>query len=66
MAVRSLLARVARLEQTRVGPWAGIIGTPEQFAADCQRGVEEGRYDPLDMPAVITAVTRWTREGMWR
>lgn len=66
MAVRSLLARVARLEQARVAPWAALIGTPEQFAADCQRGVDEGRFDRLDMPAVVVAVTRWTREGMWR
>jgi hypothetical protein len=64
--VRSLAARVARLEQVRAGPWAAIFGTPEQFASECQRGIDEGRYDRLDMPAVVMCVTRWAREGLWR
>jgi hypothetical protein len=66
MAVRSQLARIARLEQVRLGPWAAIVGTPDQFASDCQRGIDEGRYDRLDMPAVVQAVTRWMREGVGR
>lgn len=66
MSVRALLTRVARLEQARVGPWAAIIGTPEQFASDCQRGIDEGRYDRLDMPVLVQAVSRWVREGIRR
>lgn len=61
-ATRSLLARVARLEQARLGPWAALVGTPEQFASECQRGIDEQRYDRLDMPVVAAAVTRWMRE----
>lgn len=66
MAVRSLLARVARLEQVRAGPWAALIGTPDQFASECQRGIDEGQYDRRDMPVVVMCVTRWMGEGLWR
>jgi hypothetical protein len=65
-SVRALAERVRRLEQERLSPWARLIGTPEQFASDCERGIDEGRYDRLDMPAVVQAVTRWMRDGMWR
>lgn len=66
MSVRSLLGRVTRLEQARVSPWTRIFGTPEQFAADCERGIEEGTYDRLDMPVVVHCIQRWWREGLWR
>lgn len=66
MSTRALLARVTRLEQARVAPWERWVGTPEQFAADCQRGVDEGRYDRRDMPAVAAAVSRWTTELLWQ
>lgn len=66
MAVRSLLARVSRLEQARVAPWLKLIGTPEQFAADMQAGIDAGVYDRLDMPAVVASVQRWMREGLWQ
>jgi hypothetical protein len=66
VSVRSLLSRVTRLEQARVSPWTRFFGTPEEFAADMQRGMDAGTYDKRDMPAVVAAVQLWCREGMWR
>ncbi|MBS1832582.1 MAG: hypothetical protein JST65_07715 [Acidobacteria bacterium] len=64
--MRSLLGRVARLEQARSSPWTRFFGTPEEFAADMQRGMDAGIYDKRDMPAVVASIRRWCREGMWR
>lgn len=64
-SVRGLMERVRRLEQARVSPWARIIGTPEQFAADIQAGVAAGVYDRADMPSVVASVQRWVREELW-
>jgi hypothetical protein len=65
MRVRSLLLRVTRLEAAAVSPWSRFFRTPEEFAADMQRGMEAGTYDKRDMPAVVAAVQRWCREEMW-
>jgi hypothetical protein len=61
--VRALLDRVRKLEQARVSPWARLIGTPEDFAAKAQAGIDAGTYDRLDMPSVVASVLRWVREG---
>jgi hypothetical protein len=65
MSVRSLLGRVTRLEQARSSPWQRFFGTPEEFAADMQRGMDAGTYDKRDMPAVVASVQRWWRNELW-
>lgn len=59
--VRSMLARVARLEQARVSPLLRLIGTPDEFAAMVQTGVDAGIYDRRDMAQVVPGVLSWTR-----
>ncbi len=61
-AVRSMLARVQRLEQERASPLLRLIGTPEQFAAKVQAGVEAGVYDRRDMEQVVPGVLSWARK----
>lgn len=56
-----MLARVARLEQTKVPPLLRLIGTPEEFAAKVQAGVEVGIYDRRDMEQVVPGVLSWAR-----
>lgn len=59
--VRSMLARVARLEQSSVPPLLRLIGTPEEFAAKVQAGVDAGIYDCSDMAQVDPGVLSWSR-----
>lgn len=40
-------------------PLLWLIDTPEDFAADCQRGMDQGRYDRRDMPMVVASVRKW-------
>lgn len=54
--VRSLLTRVQRLEQSSVPPLLRLIGTPEEFTAMIQAGVEAGIYDRRDMEGVVPGV----------
>jgi len=61
-AVRSMLARVQRLEQATVSPWLNLLGPLDKFEAAVRDGIVEGRYDPLDMPLVVVCVRRWERE----
>jgi len=61
-AVRSLLARVARLEQANLSPWLHLIGPFAEFEAEVQAGIAEGRYDPRDMAVVLVSVKRWMRQ----
>jgi len=44
-----------------VSPWARWIGTPEDFAAQVQLGIEEERYDRRDMPVVLRSMIRWVQ-----
>lgn len=64
MAVRNLLARVAKLEQSRTptSPIEIWFGSLDAFADDLRAGIAAGTYDPKDMPVVIAAVERWHRE----
>lgn len=62
--VKSMRARVQRLEHARVTPLQRMLGTPDQFAAECQAGVDAGIYDRRDMPAIVASVRRWMREGL--
>ena len=67
MAVRSLLARVAKLEQTRAptSPIELWFGSLEAFNDDLHAGIAAGAYDPTDMLVVIAGIERWHREGAW-
>jgi hypothetical protein len=67
VAVRSLLSRVAKLEQARspaspIELWFGSLGA---FSDDLRAGIAAGVYDPTDMPVVIAGVERWHHEGAW-
>jgi hypothetical protein len=67
VAVRSLLARVAKLEQARspASPIELWFGSLEAFSNDLRAGIRAGEYDPTDMPEVIAGIERWHREGAW-
>lgn len=40
-----------------------LIGTPQEFAARVQAGVEGGIYDRRDMEQIVPGVLSWTRNG---
>lgn len=67
--VRSLLARVQRLEQARIAPrspFEAAFGSFDAFAADTQAGIDAGQFDSRDMPAVVNSIRRWhEEEGLW-
>lgn len=67
MGARSLLARVAKLEQARVptSPFERWYGSLDAFTDGLRAGIEAGDYDPTDMPVVIMSVERWHRDGAW-
>lgn len=59
---RSLLTRVAKLEQSRANPMLSAFGGQhgwEQFQAEAKAGIAAGRYDSQDMPVVVEAIRAW-------
>ena len=56
---RALLARVQKLEATKLSHFEKLLGPFEQFEAECRAGIEAGKYDPRDMPVVINCVRSW-------
>ncbi len=63
-AIRSLLARVVKLEVDQVPPVLAKFGGEEgwaAFEAEAEAGIAEGRYDSRDMPVVIASLMRWIR-----
>ena len=67
-AVRSLLARVQRLEQARTtprSPFEAAYGSFDAFADVVQAGIASGTYDEGDMPLVLTCLRRWHSDGVW-
>jgi hypothetical protein len=67
-AVRSLLARVARLEQARApaeSPFERAYGSLEAFAAGVQTDVVAGVLDPRDGPDLLAAVQGWHQDAVW-
>lgn len=63
-AIRSMLARVAKLEVEQVPPLLAKFGGEEgwaAFEAEAEAGVAEGRYDSRDMPVVVRSLRRWMR-----
>jgi hypothetical protein len=67
-AVRSLLARVQRLEQARTAPrspFEAAYGSFEAFAAVTQAGIDAGQFDSREMPLVLNCIRRWHDDGVW-
>jgi hypothetical protein len=67
-AVRSLLARVARLEQARapvVTPFERAFGSLDRFAAKVRADMAAGTLDPRDGPDVIAAIRQWHDDWVW-
>ncbi|MCW4460455.1 hypothetical protein OK349_01960 [Sphingomonas sp. BT-65] len=65
--MRSLLSRVAKLEQSRspaspIELWFGSLGA---FSDGLRAGIAAGEYDPADMPVVMAGIERWHRDGAW-
>lgn len=61
-AIRSMLARVAKLEVEQVPPLLAKFGGEEgwaAFQAEAEAGVAEGRYDRRDMPVILRSIQRW-------
>lgn len=67
-AVRPLLARVARLEQTKapaVTPFQRTYGSLEAFAASAQASMDAGTLDPRDGRDIVQAVRGWHADRVW-
>ena len=66
--VRSMLARVQRLEQARVAPrspFEAAYGSLDVFAADTQTEIDAGNLCSVDMPIILNCIRRWHSEGVW-
>lgn len=65
--VRSLLARVARIEAATTGasPLVRLYGSLEAFEAATEADIEAGALDRGDMTAVLVCIDRWHREGVF-
>lgn len=61
VGIKGLRSRVRRLEPQR--PFAARrIGSMAKFEAEIKAGIEEGRYCPVDMPAVLDCIRQWAGE----
>jgi hypothetical protein len=66
--VRSLLARVARLEQARApveSPFERTFGSLAAFAAAAREDIAAGNLDARDGPDVLAAVRGWHENRVW-
>lgn len=66
--VRSLLARVARLEAARVtprSPFEVAFGSFGAFEANVNADIDAGKLDGTDAPLVLNAVRNWHRDMLW-
>lgn len=66
--VRSMLARVRRLESARtmISPFIRALGSVDAFV-DCVRaGVDAGTLDRRDMADVVACIQRWHRDEVWK
>jgi hypothetical protein len=67
-AVRTLLARVSRLEQARVppvSPFQRDYGSLEAFEAAAQGMINAGDLDPRDGPMLLSSIRRWHSDEVW-
>lgn len=62
--IKGLVARVHRLEPKPSRILLKLGGSIERFQASIQQGIEEGRYDPLDMPIVVHCLKKWVSDGL--
>lgn len=61
-AIKSMLARVAKLEVEQVPPLLAKFGGEDgwtAFEAETEAGIAERRYDRRDMPVVMRSLRRW-------
>lgn len=61
-SVRSLVARLRRIEHDRMNRVLAKLGGPEgwaAFEAEATAGMAEGRYDRRDVPVVIASIRSW-------
>jgi hypothetical protein len=66
--VRSMLGRVAKLEQGRtaaLSPIALAFGSFDAFATWAEERIAAGELDPLDFPIIVTCLRRWEVDGTW-
>lgn len=66
--VRSMLARVRQIEAVRapmLSPFEVAYGSLDAWQAHCRAGMEAGHLDGPDVTAVMLAVARWHRDGVW-
>ena len=62
-AIRSMLARMAKLEVEQVPPVLAKFGGEEGWAAfeeEAEAGIAEGRYD-RELAVVVRCLQRWIR-----
>lgn len=70
--VRSMLARVVKLEQARAAPrspFEAAWGSLDAFADEVQAGIDAGTYDRIDMPIIVNCIRRWHSDevfGAWQ
>jgi len=67
-AVRSLLTRVAKLEQARepvVSPFELAYGSVDSFEAVARAAIDLGTLDQRDGASVIEAVRSWHEDRLW-
>jgi hypothetical protein len=68
MSVRSMLARVQRLEEARVAPrslFEAAWGSLDAFEADTRVGIDAGELCGVDMPIIIDCIKRWHKDGVF-
>ena len=68
VAVRSMLARVQKLEVEKVHPLLALMGGEggwATFEAETDAGIADGRYDSRDMLAVLAGLRRWIADTAW-
>jgi hypothetical protein len=66
--VRSMLARVQRLEQARTAPrslFEAAWGSLDAFEADTQAEIDAGMLCGTDMPIIIACIKRWHKEEVF-
>ncbi len=66
--VRSMLARVAKLEAARIAPRSPFevaFGSMDAFDDKVQADVAAGKLDGTDIAGVLAALHRWHRDQVW-
>lgn len=67
-AVRSLLARVQRLEQARIAPrstFEAAYGSFDASAGEVQMGIDADHFDRPEMSVILNCIRRWHDDGVW-